>query len=54
MGWDTGPRMSDESDEFRGPGDWKAQANRVETPSSVWDVPEEEEAPAEEPGTPTG
>lgn len=46
--WDTGPRMSDEQPtpdeepaEFRGPGDWKAQADRVEKPNPVWDMPDE-------------
>jgi len=25
--------------EFRGPGDWKAQANKVEQPNAAWDMP---------------
>jgi hypothetical protein len=41
-----------QSDDFRGPGDWKAQANRVETPNPVWDMPdvEPDEADGEQAG----
>lgn len=34
--------MSDEQSEFRGPGDWKSQANKVEEPDAAWDMPEED------------